>query len=109
MLEHRRKQGKHMSDTIELLETIGTNAALRHASPEELAHTLAQADASDALKAAVISGDSSLLSAELGHKPMRQPQTHGPSHEEEESDHGHGEDHPDQPPKPDQNEPLHDR
>ncbi|MGC1550335.1 MAG: hypothetical protein WA777_17585 [Rhodanobacter sp.] len=97
-----------MSDTIELLEAIGTNAALRHASPEELAHTLAQADASDGLKAAALSGDSSLLSAELGHKPMQVPQdTHSPSHEE--PDHDHGEDDPGQPSKPDHSEPSRDR
>ena len=100
-----------MSDTIELLEAIGTNAALRHASSEELVLVLAQEDASDALKAAVISGgDSSLLSAELGHKPMQVPQdVHGPSHEEHEHDHDHGRDEPGQPSKPGHGEPSHDR
>jgi hypothetical protein len=60
-----------MADTIEWLESIGKNAKLRHAPAEELAHTLAQTDASDALKAAVMSGDRSPLSGELGDKPMK--------------------------------------
>jgi hypothetical protein len=111
ILEHHRERGKYMSDTIDLLEAIGKNATLRHASAEELAQALGQAEASDALKAAVMSGDSSLLSAELGHKPMKvdhNPHTGG-HEEEEEPDHDHGEDSPRQPPKPDQNQPSRDR
>lgn len=75
-----------MSDTIELLETIGQNAALRHASAEALAHALEHSQASEALKAAIASGDSSLLFEELGHKPMQVPHTQGPGHEEDDSD-----------------------
>ena len=75
-----------MSDTIELLETIGQNAALRHASAETLAHALEHSQASEALKAAIASGDSSLLFEELGHKPMQVPHTQGPGHEEDDSD-----------------------
>jgi hypothetical protein len=60
-----------MTDTIEWLETIGKSAKLRHAPAEELAHTLEQTDASDTLKAAVIQGDSALLSSEFGVKLMR--------------------------------------
>jgi hypothetical protein len=92
-----------MSDTIELLEAIGTNASLRYASAQELAQALEQVDASDALLAAAAAGDSSLLSADLGHKPMIvNHDTHSPSHEEnvdEEMD--LGEDDPGQIPGPD--------
>lgn len=74
-----------MSDTIELLNAIGQDASLRHASTEDLVSALEQAQASDALKAAVSAGDCSLLAAELGHKPMYEPQiVHSPGREEEE-------------------------
>jgi hypothetical protein len=59
-----------MLDTIDLLETIGKNAALRHISGLELVEVLGRADASEALKAAAMAGDSSLLSAEFGDTPM---------------------------------------
>jgi hypothetical protein len=73
-----------MTDTIELLETIGRDASLRHASTEELTDMLEQAQASDALKAAAASGDRMLLSKELGSKPLVPPQsTLGPAHEDE--------------------------
>jgi hypothetical protein len=99
-----------MTDTIEWLETIGKNAALRHASAEELAHTLAQTDASDALKAAAIGGDSSLLAAELGPKPMRvDHHSNAPGHEEEQPDHDHGEHDPSHSPNPDHGNPPHDK
>lgn len=55
-----------MKDTIELLEAIGRDASLRHASPEELAKTLEQAAVTDALKAAVAAGDGAPLSEEFG-------------------------------------------
>ncbi|MFC5579883.1 hypothetical protein [Rhodanobacter terrae] len=77
-----------MSDTIELLEAIGRNATLRHASADELAPILEQAKASAALKSAVAAGDSSLLSEEFGHKPNHSPQiSNSPGHEEDEPDH----------------------
>ena len=75
-----------MSDTIELLETIGQNATLRHASAEALAHALEHAQASEPLKAAIALGDSSLLFEELGHKPMKVPHTQA-GHEEDVPDH----------------------
>jgi hypothetical protein len=55
-----------MLDTIDMLESIGSDASLRHASTEKLSGVLQQAHASEALKAAVVSGDSSRLSDELG-------------------------------------------
>ena len=77
-----------MSDTIALLEAIGQNATLRHASVDELAPILEQAKASAALKSAVAAGDSSLLSEEFGHQPNRVPQiSNAPGHEEDEPDH----------------------
>lgn len=91
-----------MSDTIELLEAIGQNATLRYASGEELAATLEQAQASTALMAAVVSGDSSRLFEELGHKLMQHPQSSQTGHEDEESDEG---DEPPLPPSPEHGKP----
>jgi hypothetical protein len=74
-----------MTDTIDLLEAIGRDASLRHASPEELTKTLEQAQASEALTAAVASGDCSHLSKELGNREIAPPQsTQMPGFEEEE-------------------------
>lgn len=76
-----------MSDTIELLEAIGQNAALRYASAEELTGILEKTGATDALKAAAASGDGSRLSKEFGHTPMQVPQsTQIPGHEDDEPD-----------------------
>ncbi len=55
-----------MTDTIELLETIGKDASLRRTSGEELAKKLANLDASEALQKAVASGDSSHLNRVFG-------------------------------------------
>jgi hypothetical protein len=89
-----------MSDTVELLETIGQNAALRHAAADELAPMFEQAEASAALKDAVAAGDSSLLSEEFGHKLNQAPQiTHIPGHEEDEPD-DDGDDKPHRPSEP---------
>lgn len=74
-----------MTDTIELLEAIGQDASLRYASADELARALEQAQASDALAAAALSGDISKLFAELGPKPMNVPQiSQAPAREDEE-------------------------
>lgn len=76
-----------MADTIDLLEAIGRDATLRHASAGELGDLLEQAQASAALKAAVASGDSAMLSAEFGQKPNQAPQSvQSPAHEEEEEE-----------------------
>ena len=76
-----------MSDTIELLETIGRNAALRHASTAELAAMLERMKASEALKSAVAAGDSSRLSQEFGPLLNQVPQiTNAPGYEEDEPD-----------------------
>ncbi|MFC5742052.1 hypothetical protein [Dyella tabacisoli] len=90
-----------MSDTIDLLEAIGRDASLRHASTEELTNMLEQAQASKALTSAAAHGDSSLLFAELGHIPMQAPQiTQSPCHEEEEPA-PDADDEPDNLPAPD--------
>lgn len=76
-----------MTDTIDLLEAIGRDASLRHASPEELTKALEQARASEALTRAVASGDCSHLLRELGHREIAPPQsTQMPGFEEEEED-----------------------
>lgn len=55
-----------MRDTVELLESIGRDAHLRHASPEELAKALEAAGASAGVIALAANGDGSLLTEELG-------------------------------------------
>jgi hypothetical protein len=73
-----------MSDTIDLLDAIGQDASLRHASADDLSLALDRANASDTLKAAVATGDSSLLTSELGFRLNQVPQvTNAPGHEEE--------------------------
>jgi hypothetical protein len=74
-----------MTDTIDLLESIGRDASLRHAPAGEMAHLLEQAQASGALVAAVASGDRSLLLMEFGTQINQSPQiTQMPAQEEEE-------------------------
>lgn len=63
-----------MMDTIEILEAIGSDASLRHASAAELGRTLARANASEALSAAVAAGDSAHLAREFGETHMLLPQ-----------------------------------
>jgi len=55
-----------MRDTVELLEAIGRDATLRHASPEELARALEDADASAGLRELAAHGDDTILTEELG-------------------------------------------
>lgn len=92
-----------MLDTIDLLDTIGRNAALRHATAAELAHALARTDASEALKLAAASGDSMPLSEALGQTRMHVTHhSQAPGHEEqdekeEEKEHK----------SPDRNKPSH--
>lgn len=76
-----------MSDTIDLLEAIGSDGTLRNASTEHLSRVLANANASDALMGAVASGDKSKLFDELDDKPMNVPQiSQSPGHEEDEDE-----------------------
>lgn len=74
-----------MKDTIELLETIGGNASLRHTSADEMARFLEQGQASPALVAAAASRDGAMLSAEFGQQSNLTPQAvQMPAREEEE-------------------------
>ena len=68
VIHAQRKQGKIMTNTIELLETIGKDASLRHASGDQLAQALDGMDASPSMKMAATSGDSRHLAQELGSK-----------------------------------------
>lgn len=82
-----------MSNTIELLERIGQDATLRHASREDLAQALGELNASEGLKVAVASGDKSSLGEELGgtHNPPPNHNTGGcdPYEEDTENDPQH--------------------
>lgn len=74
-----------MTDTIDLLDSIGRDASLRHASAEYLTSMLEGAHASAALTAAAVQGDRLPLLAEFGQKLNEVPQTtQSPAHEEEE-------------------------
>jgi hypothetical protein len=55
-----------MSNTIELLEVVGRNASLRHASGDDLAQALGGMGAGESLKRAAASGDRSHLAQEFG-------------------------------------------
>jgi hypothetical protein len=91
-----------MRDTVELLEAIGRDAKLRHASAEELARALATADASAGLRELAANGDSTTLTKELGLVQMHvehQSQTgghegdgHDDHHDHHHDDHGDGKD-----------------
>lgn len=56
--------------TIELLATIGSDAALRYARPQELLGALEESQASIALRNAISNGDCALLMDEFGQKTM---------------------------------------
>lgn len=75
-----------MTDTIDLLEAIGSDASLRYASTEDLAAMLDAAQATETLKAAACTGDSALLATELGGITMHQSQTSQTAVEEEEGE-----------------------
>lgn len=76
-----------MRDTIDLLETIGRDASLRHAPAEELAGILRQAQAHPQLAMAAASGDKTLLADEFGHKVMHMPQvSQFPGHDDDPDD-----------------------
>lgn len=66
-----------MTDTIEFLETIGSDASLRYAAADELKGALEQAQASVELAKAVALGDGTPLRMELGIKRVENmPQIH---------------------------------
>ncbi|MEX1828557.1 hypothetical protein [Luteibacter sp. CQ10] len=82
-----------MTDTLELLESIGRDASLRHASAEVLGRVLDEAKASDGLRAAVASGDGSKLDVDfrdeknyMGHQQPPPQSTQYPGGDEEKTD-----------------------
>lgn len=85
-----------MRDTVELLEAIGRDAKLRHASPEELAKALEAANASAGVRELAANGDGTTLTKELGLVQMHvehMSQTAG--HEGHDDDHDHHHHHDD--------------
>lgn len=79
-----------MRDTVELLEAIGRDAKLRHASSQELVQALEAADASAGLRELAANGDATTLTKELGIT-----QLHGEHHSQTGGHEGDGhDDHP---------------
>lgn len=80
-----------MTDTIELLEAIGSDASLRHARADELKCALEQVQASGRLVTAVAEGNSALLregyglhqAPQITQAPAQEP---GKQSEEDEDD-----------------------
>lgn len=73
-----------MTDTIELLETIGSDASLRYAQADALKALLEQAQASVELAEAVALGDGAPLRKELKLQETTQvQQMHAPGHDDE--------------------------
>ena len=84
-----------MRDTVELLESIGRDSRLRHASSEELARALEAAQASAGLRELAASGDVTTLAKELGLEHMHvehHSQTGGHEGDDHDDHHHH---HPD--------------
>lgn len=80
-----------MNDTIDLLEAIGRDAALRHATPDVLAQMLEAQDASEGLQQYAANGDSTKLAAELGLVKMHgehssQTGAHEDDHDDDDGD-----------------------
>ena len=82
-----------MHDTVDLLEAIGRNPNLRHASPEELAKALEAAGASEGLLELVATGDSAALAKELGLVQMHVEHHSQTGGHEGEHDHDHDHHH----------------
>ncbi|HXO98918.1 MAG TPA: hypothetical protein VN813_00385 [Luteibacter sp.] len=91
-----------MRDTVELLEAIGRDAKLRHASPDELAQVLEAAEASAGLRELAANGDDTTLTKELGLKQMHvehMSQTAGHEGDDDHERHHHHDDDKDDEPK----------
>ncbi len=86
-----------MSDVIELLERMGADAQLRHASQEELADAVAQTQVDAAVGAAILARSTDEIYALLHQKPMFHVQMDpGREDEEEEEEEGDEEEKPSQ-------------
>ncbi len=102
-----------MTDTLDMLEIIGQDAGLRHATAADLLQALAPTDASVALKQAIAAGDSAPLAADFGQAVMHSSQhpTHnsqGLGHDEEEQEQnppGREDERPEPEPEPGQPSP----
>lgn len=84
-----------MRDTIDLLESIGRDAGMRHASPEALARMLEAAHASPGLLELASTGDATILTNELGLVQMHvehNTQTGGHEGDGHDDDHHHHDD-----------------
>lgn len=90
-----------MANTIELLESIGRNAALRHATGPDLEKLLDDMHASDEFKRAASTGDIEHLKLDLGDKSMGVNQT--PANGTCEEDEEEGGKEPDQDDRDDEN------
>ncbi len=92
-----------MHDTIDMLEAIGQDASLRYADGETLVTDTTLGAASEALRAAILSGHRAELLAELGAQPMQAMQGTQMPQREEDPDQEEGDeptpDHPDSPEK----------
>lgn len=75
-----------MSNTIELLESIGADASLRHASGADLEEMLEAMQATDELKLAASTGNPEPLKQELGGKSMGVNNTQNGTCEEDEEE-----------------------
>ncbi len=84
-----------MRDTVELLEAIGRDAKLRHASPEALGQALEAADASAGLRELVANGDGTTLTKELGLEHMHVEHRSQTGGHEGDGDDDHPRHHPD--------------
>ena len=97
VIQPPRKQGKFMTNTIELLEAIGRDASLRHATGDDLSRALSALQASEGLKQAALSGDDGYLAQEFGHREVNSTNTvnngiGGGCEDCESDDEGNGED-----------------
>lgn len=91
--------GNVVTDTIELLETIGGDASLRHAASDALVDMLESAQASAELVEAAAMGSGEPLRRELGiHRVENVLHTHAPGHDDD--DEGECD-----PPKPERRQP----
>lgn len=87
-----------MTDTIELLEAIGSDASLRYSQAGELMGVLEQAQASAGLTMAAALGDGAPLRHELGlQKISEAPQTNSPGYGDEEEEEGVPQPEPSEP------------
>lgn len=82
-----------MLDTIDLLDAIGQDAALRYMPGDDLVNEQVLADAAESLKAAISTGDRSALADEFGARVMQATQVNQrPGREDDEPDHDDDED-----------------